>query len=84
MADTLLPPGVYAIHQTGRRFLLVRPEAEYEYLFYQEASAAEVAIWIADGALEALPYSTDPSVSSSPPSPQPPRQRRPSYLRLEP
>ncbi len=81
-----LTPGVYAIRQAAQHFLLVRPGAEHEYLFYQEMSAAEVAIWVAEGALELLPCPTDLYVSSSPPSPsqQRPRPQHPSYLRLEP
>ncbi|KKM67460.1 hypothetical protein LCGC14_1470940 [marine sediment metagenome] len=74
-----LTPGVYAIRQPTQYFLLVRPGAEHEYLFYQAVSAAEVAIWIADGVLERLPYPTQRPPSSSPrrPMPQPP-----PYLRL--
>ena len=79
-----LTPGVYVISQTAQQFLLVEPGAEYEYFFYREVSAAEVAIWIADGVLEQIPYPTHPSASSSPPSLRPSRSQPPSYLRLEP
>ncbi len=68
-----LTPGVYAIRQAAQHFLLVRPGAEHEYLFYQAVSAAEVAVWVAEGALEALACPTHPSASSSPPSRPRPR-----------
>ena len=69
--------GVYAVRQASHDFLLVRPGAQYEYLFYRAVSAAEVAIWIADGVLERLPCSTRHPSSPRRPTPQPP-----PYLRL--
>ncbi len=69
--------GVYAVRQASHHFLLVRPGAEYQYLFYRAVSAAEVAIWIADGVLERLPCST-----RHPSSPRRPPLQPPPYLQL--